>query len=260
MTCPIFSGINPQLRASSRELRAGKIKPQGLKPRRTKIYFQTYPSYACSKLVARSVLSLRCRAAYDLDNFFRDLGLARAVHDQRQRIDHVRRVVRCRIHGRHSGGVLGRDRFEQCMVNLEADVLGQNLTEKLVRWLLVYVVHLRGAKLLCRFVDRMRVDGADTYTSGLGCFQHALALFFFRFLGQANVDRADFFDGEQVLDDQALRDHRLEFVVEDVDTVNLVIGVAFDDALGKIRGEVMVDFAENTDVLADDLHAAGTRN
>ncbi len=59
-----------------------------------------------------------------------------------------------------------------------------------------------------------------------------------------------------MLGDQALRDHRFELVIKNVDAVDFAVRVTLDDALAVLRGEGMLDFAENADVLADDLNAA----
>src|SRR5216683_660989 len=80
---------------------------------------------------------LRCRSAYDFDNFFRDLRLTRAIHDQRERIDHIAGVDGCSIHRRHAGSVLSGYGLEQRTKNLYADILRQNSLEKLVGRLLV---------------------------------------------------------------------------------------------------------------------------
>ena len=109
---------------------------------------------------------LRCRSAYDLDNFFRDLGLARAIHDQRERIDHVAGVVSGRIHGCHTGGVLGGNGFQQRMKNLDAEILRQNAPEKLLGRLLVNVIDGRRPKFGGGLIDGAGIDGTQPDVGG----------------------------------------------------------------------------------------------
>ena len=80
-----------------------------------------------------------------------------------------------------------------------------------------------------------------------------LLLFFRHLLDQAHGLLADLLDGKNLLHDQALRDHRLEFVEDDVDGVDLFAAVARDHALGQ-RGSLReFHFAENADMFAGDL-------
>jgi hypothetical protein len=74
-----------------------------------------------------------------------------------------------------------------------------------------------------------------------------------------DVDFADLLDRQQALGDEALRDDRLEFVEENVDSVNLAAAVAGDHAFAQSICEIVFDLAENSDILANDLHATGAR-
>src|SRR6266568_4408597 len=89
---------------------------------------------------------LCCRSAHNLNNLFSDLRLTHTVHSERQRINHVCGIVCGRIHGSHASGVLGGNRFEQPMKDLNAHVLRQERVEQLFRGLLVDVVHLCGCE------------------------------------------------------------------------------------------------------------------
>src|SRR5437588_10416164 len=88
ITCPTFCGI--------------KISSQ---------FVVSFWLLAFSDMVLLSVLGprylLRCCSANNLDNFHRNLRLADPVHGQRERVDHVSCVVGGRVHGGHSGGMLG---------------------------------------------------------------------------------------------------------------------------------------------------------
>src|ERR1700739_4911806 len=143
------------------------------------------------------------------------------------------------------------------MENLDADIFRQDLAKELTGRLLVNVVHLRRADFGSGLVDRVRVDRANSHTGGLGRFESAFALLFFRFFGHADIDHPDFLDGQEVLGDQALRNDRFEFVEENVDAVDFSARVTSDDTGRQSRGETVFDLAKNADVLADDLHAAG---
>ena len=100
---------------------------------------------------------------FDFDNFFRDLGLARAIHHQSQRIDHIAGIASGRIHGGHACGVLGGYGFQQRMKNLDADILWQNALEKLTGRLLVNVIDGQGGKFGRGFIDRAGIGWTQTY-------------------------------------------------------------------------------------------------
>src|SRR6185369_10414609 len=70
---------------------------------------------------------------------------------------------------------------------------------------------------------------------------------------------ADLFDGQNLIDHQPLRDDRLEFVVDQAHRIDLAVGVALDDALGKYAHVLEFQLAHDADVLADDLHRSGAR-
>ena len=52
-------------------------------------------------------------SGHDFQDLLGDLGLARAVHGEREAVDQVVRVVGRVAHGRHAGAVLGRGRLQQ---------------------------------------------------------------------------------------------------------------------------------------------------
>src|SRR5258706_7577961 len=60
-----------------------------------------------------------------------------------------------------------------------------------------------------------------------------------------------------MLGDKALRNNRLEFVKKNVNGVNLVASVARDHALAESGREVVVHFAQHSNVFAYDLYAIG---
>src|SRR5215472_9449646 len=109
-----------------------------------------------SRLAAQSLMltALKgCCSAHNFDNFFRDLRLARAVHRERQRLDHVTGIVSRRLHRGHARGMLGRNRFQQRVKNLTADVLRQQRSEQLLRWLLVDVIDSGRSELGSMVID-----------------------------------------------------------------------------------------------------------
>src|SRR5438552_18373819 len=52
-------------------------------------------------------------AAHDLGELGGDLGLAAAVEQAAERLDHVHRIVGGALHGRHAGHLLGHRRVEE---------------------------------------------------------------------------------------------------------------------------------------------------
>jgi hypothetical protein len=83
-------------------------------------------------------------------------------------------------------------------------------------------------------------------------------LFFFlrHLLDQAHGLLADLLDGKNLLHDEALRDHRFEFVEHDVDGVDLFAAVSGNDAFGQRRSLREFHFAEDAHVLTGDLNRA----
>src|SRR5713101_337184 len=69
------------------------------------------------------------RPGDDLDQFLGDPRLAGAVVVQGQRIDHVSRVLRRRVHRGHARGVLGRRGLEQDLEDDELQVPRQETGE-----------------------------------------------------------------------------------------------------------------------------------
>src|SRR5882724_27950 len=76
---------------------------------------------------------------------------------------------------------------------------------------------------------------------GAGLFCHADYVF------------ADLFYWQNLIDDQALRDDRLEFVEDDVDGIDFGVDVAVHDAVGESMDLRVFDLSQNADVLADDF-------
>src|SRR4051795_11298503 len=71
----------------------------------------------------------RGRAGNDLDDFLRDRRLADAVVGQRQVTDHLGRVLRGGLHGRHAGALFGGRGLQEDAIELELDVLRQDVVE-----------------------------------------------------------------------------------------------------------------------------------
>ena len=61
---------------------------------------------------------------------------------------------------------------------------------------------------------------------------------------------ADLLDGKDLLHDEALRNHRFEFVEHNVDRVNFLAGVAGDHVFGQRRGLRKSDLVQNADMLS----------
>src|SRR6187402_3154041 len=68
------------------------------------------------------VLGQRLRAADHFQDLLRDLGLAGAVHLQREAVDQLARVLRRVPHRGHPRSLLRRGRLEQCAIDLRLDV------------------------------------------------------------------------------------------------------------------------------------------
>ena len=59
--------------------------------------------------------------------------------------------------------------------------------------------------------------------------------------GDGDLVRAELADGQELFDDDALRDDGFELVVDDVDGVDLGASVALDDGAGHVADFVDVD-------------------
>ena len=103
--------------------------------------------------------------------------------------DHVRRVLRRRVHRRHLRGEERGVRFEQRAIDLHLDVARQQLVEDLLRRRLVQIVDLAPSPA------RRRAG-----------------------VGRVDVARAN---RQQLVDDDPLRHHRLELVVDEHHPVDL---------------------------------------
>src|SRR5947208_15325152 len=145
---------------------------------------------------------LCCRSAHNLNNLFSDLRLAHAVHSERQRINHVCGIVCGRIHGSHASGVLGGNRFEQRMKDLNAHVLRQERVEQLFRGLLVDVVHLCGCESGSFSVYGPSVDRTDTNAGPLRRLERAVTLLRGHLFRLRHANFAHTFDRKYLLDNQ----------------------------------------------------------
>ena len=72
-------------------------------------------------------------------------------------------------------------------------------------------------------------------------------------LGDGDLVRAEFADGQELFDDDALRDDGFELVVYDVDGVDLGPGTAPDDGQGHVAYLVDKELQEDPGVVARDL-------
>src|SRR5208337_2939138 len=68
---------------------------------------------------------------------------------------------------------------------------------------------------------------------------------------------AEFNNGQNALDDEALRDHRFELVVDEINRVDLLVKEAGSNVVGQLPDAVVIHLVEQTGVVADDLDAAG---
>ena len=66
-------------------------------------------------------------------------------------------------------------------------------------------------------------------------------LLFGHLFGRGDLVRAELADGKQLFDDDALRDDRLELVVDEVDRVDLAARVALDDGVRDVADFVDVE-------------------
>src|ERR1700722_9414294 len=122
ITFPTFSDIFSDVFSDINEVSTGRLEPpsifrqlqrgrsHALQNKIKTRFQQTLTARPCNeKSTSSGTVSplLRGRSTYDFDNFFGDLGLARSIHYQGQRVNHIARVVGGRIHGGHAGGVLG---------------------------------------------------------------------------------------------------------------------------------------------------------
>src|ERR1700691_1493684 len=203
------------------------------------------------------LLGCRC-STYYFYNFFCDLGLARPVHDQRQRLDHIAGIAGGCIHRGHASGVLGGHRLQERMKNLDRDVLRQNSLKQLLGRLLVDIVDRRTSKGRSGFIDRVSIGGPHPDSRRLRCFEPLFTFFYRRLFRHLNINFSDLFYGEQSLGYEALRDDRFEFVEENVDTVDFASGIARDYALAERASEVVLHSAQYSHMFTNDLHAVGT--
>ena len=69
---------------------------------------------------------------------------------------------------------------------------------------------------------------------------------------------AEFKNGQNALNDDPLRDHRLEFVVDEINGVDLLVKVAGSNVVGQLPDAVVIHLVEQSGVVADDLDTTGT--
>src|SRR5947209_20608688 len=128
------------------------------------------------------ILSERRRAGDDLDYLARDARLPDAVHVERQRLYEFARVLRRRVHRRHARALLARDGFEERAVDLRLDEAREESAEDFFGRLFVDVIN-----------EGLRARA-------FGCLRRL-------FFGAR--------DGENLLDDDALRDDGAELAEDD---------------------------------------------
>src|SRR5215471_649717 len=151
--------------------------------------------------------------------------------------------------------MLGCDGFSQRAINLYAQVLGEEVAEQFFWRLLIDVVDLSRAEF--RTLSFRAFGGAQA-SSGVHCrFLRSLLLFFRHLFGKAYRLFADLADGKNLLDNQPLRDHRFEFVEDDIDRIDLFAAISPDHALGPCGGLRELKLVQDTNVLADNLDFPG---
>src|SRR2546423_10919328 len=186
-------------------------------------------SAALSSLIPHpSSLLKRRRARNDLDYLARDARLPDAVHVERQRLYEFARVLRRRVHRRHARALLARNGFEQSAIDLRLDEAREESAEDFGGRLFVDVINegLR-ARVACRL--RRLFFGAR--------------------------------DGENLLDDDALRDDGAELAEDDkVFVESLVFGEAAHHVARDFERLGVFDpsLARQADVLADYLDVAAS--
>ncbi len=112
---------------------------------------------------------------------------------------------------------------------------GKQAVEEFLGRLLVDVVDLAVPNFFASSSASVVSAGSSGDACAESCFAGALALFRRRLGGVRDLRDADLHDGQQPLNHQSLRNDRLEFVVDDVGGVDLLVNVAGDDVLRKIE-------------------------
>ena len=146
--------------------------------------------------------------------------------------------------------------LQQRAENLNADILRQQRAEQVLGRLLVNVIHLRGTELRSGFA--LAFGGVQSHTGTQCGFLGFLLLFFRRLFGQAHCLLANLLDGQDLLDNQPLRDDRLELVEHDVHGVNFFALVTRNHVCGQGGGLRKLNFAQNANVLTRDLNLSGS--
>src|SRR5580700_3657785 len=152
--------------------------------------------------------------------------------------------------------MLRSNRLQKCLIDLAGDITRQQIVQQFLRWLLIDVIHGRGAEL---HGFTFQFGGLRTLQAHAGparCLAHALALFFRQLLGLRNFAAADLLHGKDALDNHALRDYRLEFVEDQVNAIDLLMAVTLDDAVRQLFHGIVFDFAQQVEMFADNLDAS----
>jgi hypothetical protein len=174
----------------------------------------------------------RFRAGDDFHDLLGDLGLARAVHLEREVVDDLAGVLGGVAHGGHARAVLRRRGLEERTVDRDLDVVGDEALEDLLR---------PGLVLDERVVSGLVVTAALV----LGLVLVLLGLEDRRLLQR-----------QQRLAAHLLHQRRDVAVVEDVDAVDLVVDVGRDEVLGDAAGVRVGRAVGEARVAARDLAAA----
>ncbi len=90
-----------------------------------------------------------------------------------------------------------------------------------------------------------------------GSLAHALALLHRELFCQCDFATSDLVHRQNPLRDQALRNHRLELIKNDVDGVNLFLRVGLNDAFRDLIYRFEIHLGQQVEVFANDLHPPG---
>src|ERR1700744_3783700 len=102
------------------------------------------------------------------------------------------------------------------MEDLRRDVLRHQVTEELVGRLIEDVVNLSRSEALGLLLDHTLFGLIDRYAGGLSRLRGGLSLFLSHLLRRGNLVCSELADRKQLLNNDALRDDRLELVVDEI--------------------------------------------
>src|SRR6516225_2128078 len=144
------------------------------------------------------------------------------------------------------------------MEDLRAHIARQKVTEDSAGILVEYVIdigrtELRGLGIKRRLFGSKRTDA--------GCYRglcRSLFLLFGHLLQYGGFMRTQLADGQQLLNDNVLRDDGLELVINDVDGIDLCTGVALDDGESECPYLGNFDLLEHRGVFAGHLDGRST--